>query len=671
MLGMKVWRRMRTGAGWLAGVMLLTHCGGAEEAVKDGPPRTGDTAEKTAELDSCEAVVQVEDLEVVATDDTYVTPAIPGATYGGLDRVVVDGDPQSEVYLKFNLTHGHLQGGTLVRARLQLYAVDGTTDGPALYRTGTEWSEETLSWNTRPGWGSLPKLGDLGAINTNTRVEYDLTPVVTEPGTYAFALAPTSGNGADFASSESGRAHLMPQLALTVAKSVCTRRGTGGDVAWTWMRGGESHQAADGRLAMAADGSFVTVARFNERGNFGAQDFTAPHDFVLAKYGPDGSHQWSRAYIPQVYDEDVYVKDITLTPRGNILLVGNYLGAPDFGGGPLPPTVGEDMSGVFIAKYSPNGTFVWARGFVPTAVSGAEVTAGGHVVTTDANGSLIVAGTFVGELNLGGETFTSGPTDSQEGMFLAKYSWEGDHLWSLAVPAGTHNPWSDSTVPGDVLANADGRIFVGGSAGTGRLGATASLTPFVAAYGPEGTLLWSRALNGAAGGVGALALMPGGAVAFGGSFSGSFTFAGATLTSPSDGGGQRPSDGLLGVLSASGSDTWARRYGTERDEGFSRIDTDASGNISVVAQAIGPFDLGGGPLGHPTAYGHYVARFTSTGTHLWSRLLDPDLHALGLEVSVDGGTVLVGDFARPVTVNGQEYLPPGDSSEVLFLRFAP
>ena len=254
MSGMKVWRGVRRGAGWLAGLMLLTHCGGAEEAVRDGQqPPPGSTAEKAAELDSCEAVVQVEEIEVVATEDTYVAEATPGATHGGLDRLVVDGSPKSEAYLKFNVTQDQLQGGTIVRARLQLGAVDGTSDGPALYRAGTEWSEETLSWNTRPG--QIVKLGDLGAFHTSALVEYDVTQVVTEPGTYGFALVPTSTDGADFLASESGRARLMPHLDLTVAKSVCTRKGTGGDVSWTRTYGGEGYQNSWGRMAAAADSS--------------------------------------------------------------------------------------------------------------------------------------------------------------------------------------------------------------------------------------------------------------------------------------------------------------------------------------------------------------------------------------------------------------------------------
>ena len=74
---------------------------------------------------------------------------------------------------------------------------------------------------------------------------------------------------------------------------------------------------------------------------------------------------------------------------------------------------------------------------------------------------------------------------------------------------------------------------------------------------------------------------------------------------------------------------------------------------------------------HPTEPNRYVARFTSTGTHLWSRTLDPDLHSLGLAGTADGGTLLAGAATNPVTINGQQYLPPGGGTELFFLRFAP
>jgi hypothetical protein len=674
MLGMQVWRRVRTGAGWLAGMMLLTHCGGAEEGVKDGQPPVGDTAEEAAELGSCEAMVQMEQLTVFATEDTHASAASPTTTYGELDRVVVDGDPRTEAFLKFNITYQQLQGGTIVRAKLHLNALDGTNDGPALYRTGTDWSEGTLNWDNRPGHASSYLMGDYGSIFTNQNVEYDVTPAVTEAGAYGFVLVPMSTDGVDFRSSEHREANLAPRLALTVAKSVCTRTGTGGDVAWTLTRGGEGHQsfsAIGKNMATAADGSFVTLASFSGQGNFGGQPLTGWHRFALAKYAADGSHLWSRAYLPYSAGGNVHAYAMALTPDGNILVVGNYNGAPDFGAGSLPAVTDEDDVGLFIARYSSSGDFVWARGFVPTGTPTLSPYVSAAAMTSDAHGNLIVTGGFVGALNLGGETFVSGTNDWVDGMFLAKFSSEGHHLWSLAVSTGPTDAWSDVTSAGDVLTDANGRIFIAGTAGAGRLGATASETPFVAAYNPDGTLLWSRAFNGAKGGVAGLALVPGGNIAFAGGLSGSTSFAGATLTSTPDSSGQPTDDALLGVLSASGTDVWARLYGAEGNESFYGMGADASGNITVRTWRNGLLDLGGGPLGHPTEYRTFLARFTSTGTHLWSRVFDPDLRLADFEVLPDGSTLLEANFSAPVMLNHQEHLPPDNASELLFFRLTP
>ncbi|WP_164015379.1 DUF7594 domain-containing protein [Pyxidicoccus trucidator] len=671
MSGLKSWRRVRAGAGWMAGLMLLTHCGGVEEAGERGESPTEAPAKQTAALDTCEQDVAYETVIVGGLEDTYVAAAQPDAANGGVSKLLVDGDPRMEAYLRFNLSSTDLRNSPVIQVRLQLYATDGSTDGPAIYSTTTNWSASSLTWNTRPT-RTGEALADLGAVTTSSLVEYDVTPAVTGPGTYSFALVPTGGNGVDFLATESGQGGLMPQLAVTVARLYCTRRGTGGDLDQAFQRGGPKQQWWDGSMAVGPDGSFVVAARYEEQGHFGGDTFTSPHNFALVKYGPDGTHQWSRAHVPFNNAASVIVNALTLTPLGNVLAVGTYQGAPDFGAGPLPATPDDETWGAFIAKFSPSGAFVWARGFVPTnEAGGANVFAQGSAVTTDANGSLIVTGGFTGQLNLGGAPLESDPTYSLQGMFLAKYSWEGEHLWSLAVPAGTSNPWSDSTLGEDVVANADGRIFVTGLAGTGRLGATSYSTPFVAAYSPEGTLLWSRALNGARTSQMSLALMPGGHVAFGGSFHGTFTFAGSTVSSAPGAPGYAPMDGYLGVLTSSGGDTWARRYGSTVDDFFSDIATDSAGNISALGMTYGSVDLGGSLMGNPGGSNTLVARFSSTGTHRWSRVIDSSLYVISVGATPDGATLLPGAFIDLVSLRDRAYLPQDGRADLLFLRFAP
>ena len=669
MSGWKMWKRAGRVVGATAGLMLLTHCGGAAEPGAQGEAPAEDVSKQAASLASCQQVVRYTDIPVELAEDAYVVAAQPDTSFGGGDELLVDGDPQMEAYVRVSVDPSVIQGSTVTGARLQLYAFDGSTDGPALYRTGTNWSEDTLTWNNRPARVGAA-VGDLGAVASGAYVEYDVSTVVTGAGNYAFALVPTGGNGVDFYAKEKSAAE--PRLVLTVARSLCERGGSGGDLAWGWARGGADEQELR-TLAMDPQGGFVVASTFYGAGNYGGQTFTASHGLSLVKYAANGTHQWSRLHLPyKDINVQLGINDMVVTPLGNILLVGHYQGTPDFGGGPLPALPSGATWGMYIAKFSPTGAHVWSRGFVPTGDGGASVSALARAVTTDANGSLIVTGCFTGWLNLGGGTLQSGETFSQSGMFLARFSWEGEHLWSLAVPAGTSNPWSAATEGLDVATNADGRIFVGGQAGTGRLGATSDSTPFVAAYSPEGALLWSRALNGAVGAVRSVATLPGGSVAFGGSFRESFVFAGAPVVSTANENGHPDEDGMLGVLSPAGGDTWAKRLGGVRYDAVNGVATDAAGNISILGYSNGLVDLGGGVLGHPEETRYTVARFSSTGVHRWSRVLDPRLSPTRMGVSLDGGTVVGADFDSPVNVDSSTYYTPLDQErELLFLKFGP
>ncbi|NMO23367.1 DNRLRE domain-containing protein [Pyxidicoccus fallax] len=662
MSGWKVWKHVGRVAGATAGLMLLTHCGAAGESAAPGAAPEEGTAKQEATQDSCVPVTRSFEHRVYISEDAYAVEAEPNATHEGEETLLVDGSPRMEAYLRASFDAEILQNVTLTGARLRLYATDGSTDGPALYRAGSSWSADTLTWNNRPAlMGGA--LGDLGAVGNHTYVEYDVSSVVTAPGTYDFALIPTGGNGVDFASGE--RSSLEPQLILTLSWTQCERQGTGGDLAWTWTRGGADEQYLNG-MAMHPQGGFVVASRYYGQTHLGGQTFTTQHGFALARYDANGAHQWSRVHVPTSFDIQVSPSSLVVTPLGNILMVGSYMGAPDFGGGPLPATAPYKYA-LFIAKFSPNGDFVWARGFIPSRAAGEA-----HVVardlTTDANGSLIVTGHFGGALNLGGEVLRSSEDLSGSGLFLAKFSWEGEHLWSRAVPVGTNG---GATWGWSVATSADGRIFVGGEAGAGRLGATQSRTPFVAAYGPEGTPLWSRAFNGSVGYVGSLAPVPGGGVAFAGQFEGSFSFAGTTITSLH---GTEPwpgVDGMLGVLSPTGGDTWAKGLGDAGYETASGLASDPSGNLSVVLRTNGPVDLGGGVLGHPTQNTHAVARFTASGAHRWSRVMDSRIETLGVLAAPDGSTVAAGEFRYPITVDGTSHAPADHETDLLFLKFGP
>jgi hypothetical protein len=148
------------------------------------------------------------------TADARVQQASPTTNYGTATTIGTDfstGTANIESFLQFTVSG--VSPGAVASAKLRLTSTsDGTADGPAVYTTGTSWTESAVNWNTRPAPTSAAT-DDKGAIPANTTVEYDVTPFVTGNGTYSFRLATTSTDGVYFNSREA--ASLRPELVVT------------------------------------------------------------------------------------------------------------------------------------------------------------------------------------------------------------------------------------------------------------------------------------------------------------------------------------------------------------------------------------------------------------------------------------------------------------------------
>jgi hypothetical protein len=149
-------------------------------------------------------------LTLGADADSEVDSATPDANFGTVKSMTVDGSPNSEAYLRFGLNG---ITGTILEARLRVFATDATPDGPAVHLAGSGWTETGITWNNRPArTGGV--VADTGGVTKNTWVEYDVTSAVTGDGTYTFDLAPESNDGMTANSREATTN--KPQLVLIV-----------------------------------------------------------------------------------------------------------------------------------------------------------------------------------------------------------------------------------------------------------------------------------------------------------------------------------------------------------------------------------------------------------------------------------------------------------------------
>ncbi|MDQ3871517.1 MAG: DNRLRE domain-containing protein, partial [Chloroflexota bacterium] len=150
--------------------------------------------------------------------DARVQEANPTTNYGASAYLRADAgaDPDVESYLRFTVSG--LNGG-VTRATLRLFEYNGTVDGPAVYATGTSWSESGITWSNRPARTSAA-VSDKGSIAANSWVDYDVTSLVSGNGTYSFNLATTSSDASYVYSRENATNRpelvVVPETATTV-----------------------------------------------------------------------------------------------------------------------------------------------------------------------------------------------------------------------------------------------------------------------------------------------------------------------------------------------------------------------------------------------------------------------------------------------------------------------
>jgi hypothetical protein len=154
-------------------------------------------------------------LTFVTNADAYVNQSNSSTNYGNATTLQVDGasDPDLESFIRFAVTG---ISGTVQSARLRVYVTtNGSANGPAVYATGTSWTETGITWNNRPARTS-GALDNKGSISTNTWIEYNVTSLISGNGTFSFVLAADSTDGAVFSSRQGSQ---PPQLVVTLAGS--------------------------------------------------------------------------------------------------------------------------------------------------------------------------------------------------------------------------------------------------------------------------------------------------------------------------------------------------------------------------------------------------------------------------------------------------------------------
>ena len=145
-----------------------------------------------------------------AAADARVGEASSSTNWGSSSLLRVDGgtNPRDETFLRFEVSG---LSGTVVSATLRVYAASPTDDGPAVYATASDWSEDGITWSNRPAPVGAAT-DDAGPIPNGSWAEFDVTSLVPGNGTYSFVLIMTSSDGVNMSSREGSPA---PELVVS------------------------------------------------------------------------------------------------------------------------------------------------------------------------------------------------------------------------------------------------------------------------------------------------------------------------------------------------------------------------------------------------------------------------------------------------------------------------
>jgi hypothetical protein len=173
------------------------------------------------------------------------------------------------------------------------------------------------------------------------------------------------------------------------------------------------------RVTAVGSGDVVIAGKLRKTIDFGGGplESAGSDDVFVARLDAEGNHIWSKRFGDNAAQ---VVRGVSADLNGNTVVVGQFTGVLDFGGGPLTSKGGLEL---FVAKLDAAGAHQWSVRFADVGAIGVNA----FGTATDASGSVLIAGEFGSTVDFGG-----GPLTSAGGLdaFTLKLGDDGKHHWS-------------------------------------------------------------------------------------------------------------------------------------------------------------------------------------------------------------------------------------------------
>jgi autotransporter-associated beta strand protein len=308
--------------------------------------------------------------------------------------------------------------------------------------------------------------------------------------------------------------------------------------------------------------------------------------------------------------------------EGNAYVTGYFSGTMDFDPGPgTYNLICKGVYDIFVAKYSPSGTLLWAESMGDTAYDF------GNSIVVGKYGLIYVTGAFSGTVDFypGSGTFNLTSAGGLD-IFVAIFDADGDfyYAWSMGG-TGTDQGLSFALgSDGSMLTTG----YFSGTANFDPWGGTYNLTSaggtdvFVVKMDNNWDLAWARRMGGSGADQGlSIAVTNEGNVVTSGYFSSTADFDPGSGTYNLTSAGS--SDIFVSELDAEGNFVWARGMGgTGADQALSLAATSEGGVVTTgFFSSTVDFDPGDGTFNLTCAGGNdvFVSKLDAAGNFVWAR----------------------------------------------------
>jgi Secretion system C-terminal sorting domain len=252
------------------------------------------------------------------------------------------------------------------------------------------------------------------------------------------------------------------------------------------------HVDSDGNLLVC--GAFLDSVDIDPGAGVHQIESHGQTDIFIARYNSAGAFQWGFS-MGSTLSDDPFSADTDAD--GNVYVAGAFFDTVDFdpGNGTSTLTAPSMASAGYVAKYTSDGTFVWANLIRSTAYCSTQS------LRIRPDGTVYVAGDFISNVSFDVEQSNVTFNAAQSSLYLAQYTPDGQFLWAKYFSA----QYNFNLLGEDMDAGGD-LYLAGAYTGTTDFDPTDGVfeltdpnntgNAYVARYNGDGELVWVHAFGG-------------------------------------------------------------------------------------------------------------------------------------------------------------------------------